>query len=228
MAFMVVPGVRNPKTFRENNYFDGMNDRELRERYRFGREAIEVITGLVEERLRRKTERNHALSARTQVLITLRYLATGNFMQTVGDTLGFDKSTVSRTVNCVIDAICTLKNTFLQWPVGRDRKQNIKDGFMSHRGFPHVIGCVDGTHVRIQQPRGDKQPFVNRKHYTSINVMGVCDDKGNFWFVYILTAPSDPHLNKLIFNNSWNQKQTTIFDLLEKANNPWINHYGSM
>ena len=70
-AFLVVPGSRNPKTFRENHYYDGMNDRELRERYNFGREAIEVITGLVEDSIKRKTERNHALSPRTQVLITL-------------------------------------------------------------------------------------------------------------------------------------------------------------
>ena len=113
---MVVPGARNPKTFRENHYFDGMNDRELRERYNFGRYTIEVITRLVEDTLWRKTQRNHALSPRTQVLITLRYLATGKLMQTVGDTLGFDKSTVSRVVNTVVDAIFQLKNHFIQWP----------------------------------------------------------------------------------------------------------------
>ena len=51
---MVVPVARNTKTFMQNNYFDGMNDRELRKRYNFGRELIEVITGLVEDILKTK------------------------------------------------------------------------------------------------------------------------------------------------------------------------------
>ena len=38
-------------------------------------------------------------------------------------------------------------------------------------GFPNVLGAVDGTHVRIQRPRGEEvAPYRNRKGYFSINV----------------------------------------------------------
>ena len=130
---MVVPGARNHKTVRENHYFDGMNDRELRERYNSRRDAIKFITGLVGDILKRKTHKNHALSPRNQVLITLRYLTKGNFMQTVVDTLGFDKSTVSRVVNTFVDAICQLKKHFIQRPQSKDREKNIDDGFYLKR-----------------------------------------------------------------------------------------------
>ncbi|CAC5356694.1 HARBI1 [Mytilus coruscus] len=46
---------------------------------------------------------------------------------------------------------------------------------MKKAGFPNVIGCVDGTHVRIQAPEDDEPSFVNRKGFHSVNVQGICD-----------------------------------------------------
>ena len=42
--------------------------------------------------------------------------------------------------------------------------------------MPGYIGCVDGTHIPIQNP-GGQNPELYRcwKKYFSINVMGVCD-----------------------------------------------------
>jgi hypothetical protein len=37
-------------------------------------------------------------------MITLMYFSSGSFMQVIGDTLGYDKSTLSRVVEDVIDA----------------------------------------------------------------------------------------------------------------------------
>ena len=45
----------------------------LRCRYRFGRDAINYIVGLVADDIMPETNRNHAVSAGMQVLITLRY-----------------------------------------------------------------------------------------------------------------------------------------------------------
>lgn len=36
--------------------------------------------------------------------------------------------------------------------------------------MPGVIGCIDGTHVRIVRPVNFKKAYVNRKNYHSINV----------------------------------------------------------
>ena len=37
-------------------------------------------------------------------------------------------------------------------------------------GFPSVLGCIDGTFVRIQNPTEDEADFVNRKGYHALNV----------------------------------------------------------
>ena len=36
--------------------------------------------------------------------------------------------------------------------------------------MPGVVGCVDGTHVRITRPFEHEKAYVNRKNYHSINV----------------------------------------------------------
>lgn len=112
-----------------------------------------------------------------QVLIALRYFATGSFMQVVGDTVGVDKSTVSRCITRVSTVLSSKAGTFIKWP-SEDRKREVKNGFYENGGFPGVIGCIDGTHVRIQAPVHDEPSFVNRKGYHSINVQAICDHEG--------------------------------------------------
>ena len=74
-------------------------------RSRFGRESILFITNLVARDISRNTRRNHALHPLHQVLIALRFYASGSFLQVIGDTFGIDKSTVSRVINDVTRAL---------------------------------------------------------------------------------------------------------------------------
>ncbi|XP_046575474.1 putative nuclease HARBI1 [Haliotis rubra] len=117
-----------------------------------------------------------------QVLVTLRFLASVSFLQVVGDTVGLDKSTFSRTVDRVCDALVRKWHQFIKWPSVQE-KDKIKKGVFEIGGFPNVIGCIDGTHVRIQAPTQDEPAYVNRKGWHSINVQAVCDDKGNITYL---------------------------------------------
>ena len=160
-------------------------DSELRERYRFGRQAIAFIVTLVKDEISPPTKRSCSVPATKQVLITLRFLATGSFLQVIGDTFaGLDKSTVSRVVRRVTMAIARRLDEFVKFPQTREEKDEIKQGFYDIGGFPCVIGCVDGTHVRIISPAESEWDFVNRKGYHSINVQGICDQKGNRLICY--------------------------------------------
>jgi len=132
---------------------------------------------MLHDDLQRSTKRNHALDVDQQILIALRFYATGNFQQVIGDTLGVDKSTVSRVVQNVTDALLKWTDDVISWPT-EDNKRRVQEGFHSLGGFPGVIGCIDGTHVRIQAPTQDESAYVNRKGYHSINVQAVCDHEG--------------------------------------------------
>ena len=174
---LVVPD-RREKQFRQQDMsLDNFSNEELRCRYRFGRDSIEFLTELLKDDLQRQTKRNHALTPTVQLLVALRFFASGSFLQIIGDTVGLSKSTVSRIVTNVSEALAGKQNQFIVWP-SHDEMQQLKQGFYSKGGFPGVIGCIDGTHVRIQGPSENENDFVNRKGFHSINVQAICNHKG--------------------------------------------------
>lgn len=56
------------------------SDTELQTRYGFKKASIEHITRLVQPDIDRHTLRNHALTATLQVLVALRFYASGAFL----------------------------------------------------------------------------------------------------------------------------------------------------
>ncbi|CAC5394738.1 HARBI1 [Mytilus coruscus] len=101
-------------------------------------------------------------------------------LSVIGDTLGYDKSTVSRAVDNVTNAILARKKDFISFPSSKADIDEVKLGFYEQADFPHVVGCIDCTHVRIQRLVEDEAAFVNRKNFSSINVQAAkgkgCED----------------------------------------------------
>jgi hypothetical protein len=144
-----------------NRTFDHLeryNNHKLFKRYRFERDGILYICDLVRNDLERETKRAKALSVEVQVLLALRFFASGAFLEAIGDTLGVDKASVSRAIRDVSNALHARKDEFIQWPVDPLQRREIRRGFYNIAGFPRVIGCIDGTHVRIQAPNAPMLP----------------------------------------------------------------------
>ena len=125
MAFLplfagpALAGARRLRNFRFRGEMADMIDKELKTRYRFSKNSIEFIADLISEDIERDTKRNKALSPFTQVLMFLRYVASGSFQQVVGDTIGVDKSSVSRVVHRVAEALCRKSEQFIECLGGR-------------------------------------------------------------------------------------------------------------
>lgn len=105
----------------------------------------------------------------------IRFFAEGNYQKGVGNdyNVGLAQSTTSKclseTINILENEICP---TVISFPTSEEEKRNVKMGFFQKTGFPSILGCVDGTHVRIIAPSKDQQHlFYNRKGFHSLNVM---------------------------------------------------------
>ncbi|CAC5381344.1 HARBI1 [Mytilus coruscus] len=201
-AFMMLPPrPRKDRVFRGTiSHLTNLNDDELRRRYRFGKDSIAYLCNLLQDRLSRSTNKSTALTVEQQVCIALRYYASGSFLQVIGDTLEYDKRTVSRVVSDVTDVLIEIKDDFVCWPTDVDSINRIKCGFYRQCNFPNVLGCIDCTHVRIQAPSDDEPSYVNRKGYHSINVQAVCDFEGRFTNIFA-NWPGSTH-DSHIFNTS--------------------------
>ena len=173
---------RRPRQFRRTDVaYEFLDDNNLRKRYRFSSQNIDRLVRLIGHRLERPTKRNLPLTPRQQIMIALRFYATGNFLQVIGDTFGVDAATVSRVITSVTEALFNIKDRVILFPVTDVARNTVKRGFFSMRGFPGVVGCIDGTHVRIISPTKDEEAaYVNRKHYHSINVQATVDHLGLF------------------------------------------------
>ncbi|XP_052778461.1 putative nuclease HARBI1 [Mya arenaria] len=145
---------RKERIYRHFSINMNCDNTEMRRRYRFDNNGIEIIVQLLARDLQRKTKRSEAVSVREQV---------------VCDSTGRDKSTVSRIISNVTDSMVDISHQFITWP-NRVQQQEIMREFFTSAGFPNVIGAVDGSHIRIIMPK-DGHDFINRKNFASINVV---------------------------------------------------------
>lgn len=155
--------------------FDNYDDVDLFARFRFCRANLQKITDLIANDIEHTTDKNGALNPSLQVCLALRYFATGSFQNLVGDSVGVHKSTVCRAVRAVAVSLCRHINTFVRFPSLPVQQNTTRQNFFHIAGFPDVLGCVDGTHIRIKTPTLHEPDYVNRKGYHSINAQIVCD-----------------------------------------------------
>jgi len=71
----------------------------------------------------------------------------------------------------------------VSWPSSAARRV-IADEFESRYGFPGVVGCIDGSHIPIKAPSLDRDSYINRKGFASVNLLAVCDHRMRFIYTF--------------------------------------------
>lgn len=175
-------------------------DDEFRARFRFNKACVQLILSRVGHLIEPETRRSKSIDARTQILVALRFYATGSFQEVLGDLVGCNKSTICRIIQKVTKAIANLAHTQIVMPTRRQCHQ-VAEEFFELAGFPRVMGTIDCTHVKINSPGGRlAESFRCRKGYFSINVQVVSDAKLKIRNI-IVRWPGSVH-DSTIFNNS--------------------------
>ena len=133
------------------------------------------IIGILTPRLTHSTNRSCSIPVHLQVLIALEFYATGCFQITVGDVIHVDQSTVSRVIKAVSISIAEKRRQFIKFPQSDREIMDAMESFHATANFSHVVGAIDGTHVKISNPGGeDALRFINRKGWFSINCQATC------------------------------------------------------
>jgi hypothetical protein len=118
--------------------------------------------------------RNDSVSPMNRLLIFLRFVASGSRINLIADNGEMDVSTASRIIKHVSVVIARLRPNFIQMPERQEAIQEVQNAFFNISRFLRVLGCVDGTHIKIQSPGGEGgEVFRNRKLYFSLNVQAV-------------------------------------------------------
>ena len=69
----------------------------------------------------------------------MRFYASSNFLQVIGDTVGVDKSTISRAVQDVSQLLSAKQSMFIKWPTTAAVINENKNSFYRRRRFPGII-----------------------------------------------------------------------------------------
>lgn len=126
----------------------------------------------------------------------------------MADRFGISKSTcwdvLYRTCNLLLEVNKRFK--IINWP-SRERQHEISRNFQIN-GFPGnisaiyvyitiyshifsgIIGCIDGSHIKISAPKKNHNSYINRKNFHSVLLQGVCDHRRLFIDVYAGEAGS--------------------------------------
>ena len=125
---------------------------------------------------KKDTKFRKCISAAESLALTLRFLATGDSQQSLSFSFRIGKATVSEINSETCDAIYTvLKDTYLSPPQSKEEWLGISSKFEELWDMPHVIGCFDGKHIRIECPKLSGTLYHNYKGFFSIVLLAICD-----------------------------------------------------
>ena len=119
--------------------------------------ALSFQKGLIilDKDLQHQTRRGLPLTPMQQVLIALRFYATGSFERVIGNLFGDSVLGTCTVIQKIWRAIAKRKGHFLSFP---DNLTDTRRKFYDVAHIPGVIGAIDCTHIRIIYPK-KKMPW---------------------------------------------------------------------
>ncbi|XP_055959278.1 putative nuclease HARBI1 [Patella vulgata] len=140
------------------------------------------------------------ISVEKQLLITLWYLGSKDTVHKISDRFGISESTMLNCRDRVLAvSIVHLMDKFITLPVGNEL-QAVKDRFEWRNGFSGIVGCLDGTHIRITSPKHNPKSYVNRKGFHSIQLQAVCREDMRFIDCFV-GFPGSCHDSRILRNS---------------------------
>ncbi|XP_071997852.1 uncharacterized protein [Engystomops pustulosus] len=120
------------------------------------------------------------ISPEQRLLITLRFLSTGETYSSLHQLFHVGKSTISGIVRTTCELLFqNLRLAVMPAPTQETWLQ-IAEGFESAASFPNCIGAVDGIHFRVHQPPHSGSKSFNNKKFFSVILIAVADTKYRF------------------------------------------------
>ncbi|KAE9521249.1 hypothetical protein AGLY_018341 [Aphis glycines] len=189
--FEIIINLPRPWTFRNRfNPLENYDDLDFKTRFRLTKNTFMMLLNAVGTDLKHCTSRNFAIIPEIQLLIALRYYATGAFQAVLGDHIQVHKSTVCRIVKRVSKRLACLRPFFINMPKNQNEKQEVLIGFYQTHNF-----------LGIQSPNSDiGEQFRNRKGYFSFNEQAVCNSKIEIMNI-VARWPGSVH-DSTVFDNS--------------------------
>lgn len=155
--------------------------------FRMSTQKFELLLSWVAPLIVKSAKRRPTTSPAERLIITLRYLATGDAQFTIASSYRVSPTTISRiireTTAVIWDVLCD--KDYMRAPNSLKEWENISNDFMETWNYPNCLGAIDGKHVVIQAPGNTGSLYFNYKKSFSIVLLAVCNAHYRFTLVDI-------------------------------------------
>ena len=150
-------------------------------------ERFEHLLSLVGPLIAKKPCRSRKpISEGERLMVTLRFLTTGDSQQSQAFSFRIGRATVSKILRETLEAIwIALSKQYLSPPSTTQEWLQIAEDFEEEWNYPHCIGAIDGKHINMECPQNAGSAYFNYKSFHSIVLLAICDAKYCFTFVDI-------------------------------------------
>lgn len=155
----------------------------FRNYFRMTKPEFQYVLCAIQEDIEKFPTTATPISAKERLMVTLRYLATGQSLTSLHYDWKISVASLSSIIIEVCEAILSnLRNRFLATPQTENEWRQIAAG-LTRWNYPNCIGCIDGKHIAMNKPWQAGSQYHNYKGFESIVLMAVCDS--NYRFTYV-------------------------------------------
>ncbi|XP_073446473.1 uncharacterized protein [Dendrobates tinctorius] len=143
---------------------------------RMSQQIFMYLLGHVQDAIRRQdTQLRRAIPPEERLLVTLRFLATGETLSSLHFQYRLGISTLFGIVVDTCRALCNvLCPEFMPLPTVEKWIENA-ERFWTVCNYPNCLSAVDGKHIRIIKPKRTGSQYYNDKKYFSTVLMAISD-----------------------------------------------------
>ena len=155
-----------------------MWDHEMYFRYmRMSPSRFEHLLTLIAPKITKKTTNyREPIPPDQRLSLTLRHLATGESQISLRLQYRIGRQTISKIIPETCKAISyALAPEYVSMPTSAEGWLVVSKHFQEKWDLPHVIGALDGKHIRIRCPNKTGSLYHNYKAFFSMVLLAVCD-----------------------------------------------------
>nr|XP_021186521.2 uncharacterized protein LOC110373544 [Helicoverpa armigera] len=143
-------------------------------------DLLQIMKPLIEKQ---DTFFRKAINVEERLMVTIRFLATGDSFKTIAESFRLGYTTVQEIVHTTCVALWEGLSKIVM-PIPDEQKwMDIAKEFYEKWNYPNCIGALDGKHIEIFAPPNSGSLFFNYKKFFSIVLLAPVD--ANYKFIYI-------------------------------------------
>ena len=170
----------------------------LRVEPRMFQEILDRIRPRIEQQ--RPCNYRQPMEAGLKLAVALRYYSSGDSYHSLMYLFRVPHNTICKIIKEVSAAITEEFAEEVPFPTTEADWKEIAQRFKAHWNFPHVLGAIDGKHIRIRKPRRGGSLYYNYKGFHSIVLMGLVD--ADYKFIWSEVGANGACSDCQVFNAS--------------------------